>query len=655
MVSRVSPPARSIGLPRLQRGGTSASIAARRSSGSAASARPAAAQASAASTPQPPAVVNTTVRRPRGSGWVAKVAAHSKACSTLGARSAPTCAATPSKMRSSLASEPVWLAAARLPSARDAALEQHQRLSRRERARRLGEAAAVGHALEVRERDGGLGVRGEVVEVVREAELRGVARRDRLRDADARQHRIVQEARHQVPALARDRDAAGRRIRRHDLRAQRARGRDHALPVRAGHHHAERLGERDELALVTPARFARFGVAAARDEGGAHPARCACAQQLGVRGLRRTHEDEVRRALRQLRNVADRLAAEHLAAVAVQRPHLALEAEAQQVVIGDEAELAGMRRDARDQHAARMEERAQALEHLVHRWRGPAPPERARARRAPRAHPPPRACRRAPGAGWDSGRRSRRRAAPAPRARARPARRRWRRRRPPARRGTAPSRDGSRAGARSVRAPRPARAAPRRRPRRRAPRSGCRRDRARRTARTAGRARAPRSARAGPRPAPPPAATPRPSSGRAAASSSPAAALHRRRVAEAEAHQAALRLVRDGVAAQLHDHREADALCGRHRLAGCDRQTSRASGMPKPDSSAFDACSDRVCGRVWGFPLMGGGLSYASRRRMAWCKCGEAARAVSRRRTESRQWPRRPANSRGRPRSRTDA
>ena len=62
-------------------------------------------------------MVNTTVRLPRGSGCVAKVAAHSKACSTVAARSAPTCAATPSKMRSSLASEPVWLAAARLPSA----------------------------------------------------------------------------------------------------------------------------------------------------------------------------------------------------------------------------------------------------------------------------------------------------------------------------------------------------------------------------------------------------------------------------------------------------------------------------------------------------------------------------------------------------------
>jgi hypothetical protein len=62
-------------------------------------------------------VVNTTTRRPRGSGWVANVAAHSYASSTDGARSAPHCRQIPSNTRSSLASDPVWLAAARLPSA----------------------------------------------------------------------------------------------------------------------------------------------------------------------------------------------------------------------------------------------------------------------------------------------------------------------------------------------------------------------------------------------------------------------------------------------------------------------------------------------------------------------------------------------------------
>ena len=117
IVSRVSPPARSIGLLRLQRGGTSLSMAARRSSGSGINSRPCSAQASAAMTPQPPAVVKTSVRGPLGSGCVANVAAHSKASSTVGARRTPACAATPSKTPSSLASDPVWLAAARFPSA----------------------------------------------------------------------------------------------------------------------------------------------------------------------------------------------------------------------------------------------------------------------------------------------------------------------------------------------------------------------------------------------------------------------------------------------------------------------------------------------------------------------------------------------------------
>src|SRR2546428_240049 len=109
IVSRVSPPARSVGLWRLQRYGTIVSTRARMSSGRRTSSRPAATQASAASTPQPPAVVNTITRRPRGSGWVAKLAAHSKACSTVGARSTPSCRQRPAKTRASGASEPVWL------------------------------------------------------------------------------------------------------------------------------------------------------------------------------------------------------------------------------------------------------------------------------------------------------------------------------------------------------------------------------------------------------------------------------------------------------------------------------------------------------------------------------------------------------------------
>src|SRR5262249_48129680 len=76
-VSRVTRPARSIGLLRLQRAGTMPSIAVRRSSGRGISSRPAFTQASDVSTPQPPATVKIKVRGPRGSGWVANAAAAS--------------------------------------------------------------------------------------------------------------------------------------------------------------------------------------------------------------------------------------------------------------------------------------------------------------------------------------------------------------------------------------------------------------------------------------------------------------------------------------------------------------------------------------------------------------------------------------------------
>jgi hypothetical protein len=56
-----------------------------------------------------------TTRLPRGSGCEAKVAAASYASSNVSARRTPSWRHMPSKMRSSLASEPVWLEAARWP------------------------------------------------------------------------------------------------------------------------------------------------------------------------------------------------------------------------------------------------------------------------------------------------------------------------------------------------------------------------------------------------------------------------------------------------------------------------------------------------------------------------------------------------------------
>ena len=73
--------------------------------------------ASAVTTPHPPAVVMTTTRLPRGNGWVANVAAASKASSIVAALVTPAWRHAPSKVRSSLDNEPVWLAAALAPPA----------------------------------------------------------------------------------------------------------------------------------------------------------------------------------------------------------------------------------------------------------------------------------------------------------------------------------------------------------------------------------------------------------------------------------------------------------------------------------------------------------------------------------------------------------
>ena len=116
IVSRVSPPAQSTGLLRLQRGGSCSSIAASRSSGRSSSTRSGSRViASAVTTPHPPTVVSTTMFGPAGSGCVANVAAASNASSTLSARVMPAARHAPSKTLSSAASAPVWLAAACAP------------------------------------------------------------------------------------------------------------------------------------------------------------------------------------------------------------------------------------------------------------------------------------------------------------------------------------------------------------------------------------------------------------------------------------------------------------------------------------------------------------------------------------------------------------
>ena len=118
MVSRVSPPAQSTGLLRDHLATNKSSSRAITSSGNSASRNiPSRLSASAVTTPHPPAVVRIATRLPRGSGDVAKNAAASKASSTPAARTMPSWRHSPENTSSFDAKAPVWLDAARAPSA----------------------------------------------------------------------------------------------------------------------------------------------------------------------------------------------------------------------------------------------------------------------------------------------------------------------------------------------------------------------------------------------------------------------------------------------------------------------------------------------------------------------------------------------------------
>ena len=92
------------------------------------------------------------------------------------------------------------------------------------------------------------------------------------------------------------------------------------------------------------------------------PAPRAGAEQLGVRAGRRADEHEVDGASAGRSSIAgDRVDAEDRPALAVRGVHRARVALAEDVVQRDEAELAGVARRARDDDAARLEQRAEVL------------------------------------------------------------------------------------------------------------------------------------------------------------------------------------------------------------------------------------------------------------------------------------------------------
>ena len=86
-----------------------------RSSGSGRSRNDDRSMASAVTTPHPPTVVTTATLGPDGNGWVANVAATSKASSIVAALTAPAWRTAPSNTRSDVARAPVCDAAARAP------------------------------------------------------------------------------------------------------------------------------------------------------------------------------------------------------------------------------------------------------------------------------------------------------------------------------------------------------------------------------------------------------------------------------------------------------------------------------------------------------------------------------------------------------------
>ena len=181
IVSRVSPPARSTGLLRLQRGGSFSSIAARRSSGerqrgeAAACDRVGGDDAPAAGGRHDHGTFGPFGQRLRGE----RRRRLERLLDRRGARDAGL-AAHAVEDRSSVASAPVWTGRGPLAAGGRAALHEHERLARRRpTASRSKKRAPVGDAFDVREADRGRGVVGVEVEVVGDVDRRGVARATR--------------------------------------------------------------------------------------------------------------------------------------------------------------------------------------------------------------------------------------------------------------------------------------------------------------------------------------------------------------------------------------------------------------------------------------------------------------------------------------------
>jgi hypothetical protein len=151
-----------------------------------------------------------------------------------------------------------------------------------------------------------------------------------------------------------------------DLRAHRDGGRDQPLAVRTRKHHTESVGNADEIEFELTALFSCLAVPPRSDKRRAHAAARTCLEDFRVDRCRCADEDEVGLILRDIIDATKHGASEDLGPIAVNREELALETETQKVVVRRSPELAGVCRDARDDEAARIEERAQPLERRGH-------------------------------------------------------------------------------------------------------------------------------------------------------------------------------------------------------------------------------------------------------------------------------------------------
>ena len=185
---------------------------------------------------------------------------------------------------------PVWLAAARAPRARAAALDDDDRFGLREVAGGAHELAGVGDGLDVEDDAGRVGVGAEVVDEVAEVDVGHGADADEGAEADLVGGRPVEDRRAEGARLTEEGDAPRRRDHVGEGRVEAARRADVAEAVGAEHAHAVGLGDGAHFLLELLAGFAGLSEAGTHDHGAADPRLAAVAH--GVRhGFGRDRDD----------------------------------------------------------------------------------------------------------------------------------------------------------------------------------------------------------------------------------------------------------------------------------------------------------------------------------------------------------------------------